>query len=97
MIEKLLPYSSFLTLHVSAGTFKPIEAVTVDDHKMHSETFACSKMEVLRVIEALKANKDILAVGTTSARTLETLYWIGTAIIREGNDRTHLGQFDCYR
>lgn len=63
-----------ITLHVGAGTFRPVQTETVDQHEMHTEHFAVSKETLQRLIEF----KDhILAVGTTSVRTLESLYWIG--------------------
>ena len=80
LVKEVEGSASFLTLHVGAGTFKPIEAEVVTDHTMHSEKFSCSKREVEGVIEAIEQGKDILAVGTTSARTLESLYWLGASI-----------------
>jgi S-adenosylmethionine:tRNA ribosyltransferase-isomerase len=63
-----------ITLHVGAGTFRPVQTETVDKHEMHTEHFTVSK----RTLEELIQFKDkILAVGTTSVRTLESLYWIG--------------------
>lgn len=65
----------FVTLHVGAGTFKPVKAETMEGHDMHSEF-----IEVDRdFIEKLAGKKDrpVIAVGTTSMRTLETLYWMG--------------------
>ncbi len=63
-----------LTLHVGAGTFRPVKSNTISDHEMHTEHFQIS-------LEALKALKDHqgpkIAVGTTSLRTLESLYWAG--------------------
>jgi S-adenosylmethionine:tRNA ribosyltransferase-isomerase len=63
-----------LTLHVGAGTFRPVQSETIDQHSMHLEHFAVS----LETIEKLiKRYNKILAIGTTSVRTLESLYWIG--------------------
>jgi S-adenosylmethionine:tRNA ribosyltransferase-isomerase len=67
-----------LTLHVSAGTFQPIKVETVEEHPMHSE-----QMEIkLETIEKLlKHEGKIVAVGTTSVRTLESLYWFGVQLL----------------
>jgi S-adenosylmethionine:tRNA ribosyltransferase-isomerase len=68
---------SYLTLHVGAGTFKPVKAQTIADHVMHPEQFEVS----LDTLKILAQTKEIIAVGTTSLRTLESLYWIGVKII----------------
>ncbi len=67
-----------LTLHVSAGTFQPIKVETVEEHPMHSE-----QMEIkLETIEKLlKHEGKIVAVGTTSVRTLESMYWFGVQLL----------------
>lgn len=67
-----------LTLHVSAGTFQPIKVQTVEEHPMHSE-----QMEIkLETIEKLlKHEGKIVAVGTTSVRTLESMYWFGVQLL----------------
>lgn len=67
-----------LTLHVSAGTFQPIKVETVEEHPMHSE-----QMEIrLETIEKLLNHKGkIIAVGTTSVRTLESMYWFGVQLL----------------
>ncbi len=68
------------TLHIGAGTFKPVKSETVEGHAMHSEW-----MEVdVAFVEALLANLDggtIVAVGTTAMRTAESLYWIGRKLV----------------
>lgn len=70
---------SFVTLHVGAGTFKPVTANNIADHNMHQEYFEAE----LSLIEKLaNPEKMIIAVGTTSLRTLESLYWIGYKIIK---------------
>jgi S-adenosylmethionine:tRNA ribosyltransferase-isomerase len=65
-------------LHVGAGTFQPVKSATISGHKMHEEHFTVS----IEFIEKLSAHKGkIIAVGTTSVRTLESLYWMGSKII----------------
>jgi S-adenosylmethionine:tRNA ribosyltransferase-isomerase len=63
-----------LTLHVGAGTFKPVKSETLAEHVMHTETISVRKSTIQKLIE--KEGK-IFAVGTTSVRTLESLYYIG--------------------
>jgi len=65
----------FITLHVGAGTFKPVKTEVMKDHEMHAEYFTVSKSLVQNLIAHL--DKNIIAVGTTSLRTLESLYWLG--------------------
>lgn len=63
-----------ITLHVGAGTFQPVKSETIDGHTMHHETVIIKK----NIIEGFVENHDnIIAVGTTSVRSLESLYWIG--------------------
>jgi len=66
-----------LTLHVGAGTFKPVKSDTIGDHQMHSE-FISVKRETIENI--LRHSGGIIAVGTTSVRTLESLYYLGAAV-----------------
>lgn len=73
---------SYLTLHVGAGTFKPVVAEDARDHEMHAETFAVPVREVKRIIRALQEKKPLVVVGTTSCRTLESLFWCGVKRIR---------------
>ena len=65
----------FVTLHVGAGTFKPVKTEVMKDHEMHAEYFTVSKSLIQNLIDHLDTN--IIAVGTTSLRTLESLYWLG--------------------
>ncbi|OAV65883.1 S-adenosylmethionine:tRNA ribosyltransferase-isomerase [Bacteroidales bacterium Barb6XT] len=63
-----------LTLHVGAGTFKPVKSDTIEGHEMHTEWFSVPR----RLIERIQAHPErVIAVGTTSVRTLESLYYIG--------------------
>ncbi len=64
---------AFITLHVGLGTFRPVKVDNIDDHHMHSEFYEVSQ-ETVDVINKTKANgKRIIAVGTTTCRTLETI------------------------
>lgn len=68
-------------LHVGAGTFLPVKTSSVAEHPMHSEPFVVRK-SFIRTISA--GNKNVIAVGTTSVRTLESLYYVGVSIIETG-------------
>lgn len=68
---------NFVTLHVGAGTFKPVKSETMEGHEMHAEWIDVSLSCIDRLIGQLQTGKPLIAVGTTSCRTLESLYWIG--------------------
>ena len=65
----------FVTLHVGAGTFQPVKSEMMKDHEMHAESFTVTRSFIQNLIE--HTGKNIIAVGTTSLRTLESLYWLG--------------------
>ncbi|MBP5473414.1 MAG: S-adenosylmethionine:tRNA ribosyltransferase-isomerase [Bacteroidales bacterium] len=68
-----------VTLHVGAGTFKPIKGDNVEEHDMHTEFYIVKK----EVVKHLLDNKgNIIAVGTTSVRTIESIYWLGVKILK---------------
>lgn len=69
-------------LHVGAGTFLPVKSSNVAEHPMHREPFVVSR-DFIRGI--LDSGKKIIAVGTTSVRTLESLYYIGVSILETGS------------
>ena len=69
--------SSQVTLHVGAGTFKPVTSSTIAEHTMHKEFFEVSTKTLESFAEK---DKNIIPVGTTSLRTIESLYWIGLKI-----------------
>ena len=82
-----------LTLHVGAGTFRPVKAETIGDHDMHTEHLVISR----ELVEQLKEKTgDIVAVGTTSVRTLESLYWMGVKRLAGQEDFFTLGQWEAY-
>ena len=64
----------YVTLNVGLGTFRPVTADNIEDHKMHSEAFQISEFAAQQISNAKKSGKKIVAVGTTSVRTLETAY-----------------------
>lgn len=66
--------SAEVTLHVGAGTFQPVKTNDISDHEMHCEHYIVSR-ETIEML--LQHQNHIIAVGTTSVRTLESLYWLG--------------------
>lgn len=65
---------AYITLNVGLGTFRPVQCDNIEDHKMHSETFEISEKAATQINEAKAKGKKIVAVGTTTVRTLETAY-----------------------
>lgn len=75
-------HQAFVTLHVGAGTFQPIKVENISEHKMHNEQVVYNRDLVLSL---LAHSEKIIPVGTTSMRSLESLYWIGQKI-SEGDE-----------
>lgn len=73
-----------LTLHVGAGTFQPVKADTIGGHEMHAEHFILSNTFIA---ELASFTGKIIAVGTTSVRTLESIYFIGCKVIKDPSIR----------
>jgi S-adenosylmethionine:tRNA ribosyltransferase-isomerase len=71
----------FVTLHVGAGTFKPVKAATLEYHEMHAEYFEIRKEQIENILKNL--DNTIIAVGTTTLRALESLYWMGLKLTRQ--------------
>lgn len=67
-----------LTLHVGAGTFQPVKSESIGEHDMHTEFISVEKS---LLVDLIKANGNVIAVGTTSVRTLESLYYIGITLL----------------
>ncbi|MFM6924987.1 MAG: S-adenosylmethionine:tRNA ribosyltransferase-isomerase [Ferruginibacter sp.] len=87
--------TGFVTLHVGAGTFKPVKAATMQDHEMHAEWIDVGFEMIEQLIEQL--NKTIVAVGTTSLRTLESLYWMGVkAMLQPQIKQLSISQWEVY-
>jgi len=78
-----------VTLHVGAGTFKPVKTATIGNHSMHTEFFSVRRTMLERL---LHYDAKAIAVGTTSVRTLESLYYIGSKLQRQPRlDESELG------
>jgi len=86
--------SNYVTLHVGAGTFKPVSTDSYKEHSMHREFFTVEKS----LIKKLANNTSpVIAVGTTSVRTIESLYWLGVKLIsKQENTINELFQWEAY-
>lgn len=95
-IERLGVEREEVTLHVGAGTFKPVKSKEIEGHEMHSE-FICVHRHTLQNL--VKHNARAFAIGTTSVRTLESLYYVGVAIALNptaNEDQLHVEQWAPY-
>ena len=86
--------NAYVTLHVGAGTFKPVKAAIMREHIMHAEWIDVN----IETIKKILLEKDeVIAVGTTSLRTIETLYWLGVkASLDPKGENLSLQQWDVY-
>ncbi|MDR1681544.1 MAG: S-adenosylmethionine:tRNA ribosyltransferase-isomerase [Prevotellaceae bacterium] len=80
-----------LTLHVGAGTFRPVKTATIAEHIMHEEPFTVSRTALQSLLEHMGRT---VAVGTTSARTLESLYFLGQQCLRHRTPQ-RVGQWEA--
>ncbi|MEJ0091527.1 MAG: tRNA preQ1(34) S-adenosylmethionine ribosyltransferase-isomerase QueA [Limisphaerales bacterium] len=86
----------FITLHVGLGTFQPVKAETLAEHKMHEERFEVSDATVRAVNEAKKNGNRVFAVGTTSLRVLESLAAQNDGKLNAGNGKTSIFIYPPY-
>jgi len=87
----------FVTLHVGAGTFKPVKAEVIEEHEMHTEFIEIRASLIANIIEHI--DKTVISVGTTSLRTIESLYWLGVKTIIEpaiAFENLQVYQWDAY-
>ena len=100
--------TNFISLHVGAGTFMPVKTDNITDHEMHAEVFEITTTTLKDLIEIAKQKElnpaqytPVIAVGTTTLRTLETLYCLGVKLIHnpslQENKDLHLVQWDAYK
>ncbi len=90
---------SYVTLHVGAGTFMPVKTETISDHLMHAEWIEFTDTFVQQLLDAKKAGNPIIPVGTTSMRTIESIYQIGSKLFSGENvdfDGFAVQQWDPY-
>lgn len=84
-----------LTLHVGAGTFQPVKSEEISGHEMHTETVVITRSFLQQL---LNHNGQIIAVGTTSVRSLESIYWLGADTERfHSGAPLHVGQWEPYQ
>mgnify|MGYP001322699803 CR=1 FL=1 len=92
----------YVTLHVGAGTFIPVKSETLEGHDMHAEWIEVEKETILKIVEQIsdeQTNKNIVAIGTTSLRTIESLYWMGVKAnqnLSASIDELEVKQWDAY-
>lgn len=86
----------FVTLHVGLGTFLPVREEKIEDHKMHEEVFTVSEATAEKINQAKKEGRPVLAVGTTSVRTLESAC-DENGIVKAGTSSTHIFMYPGYR
>lgn len=85
-----------LTLHVGAGTFKPVKSALIENHEMHTEYISVGRGTIEKLI---RHGGEAIAVGTTSVRTLESLYYMGLRLSKNPNlteDELHINQWEPY-
>lgn len=85
-----------LTLHVGAGTFKPVKSEEIKGHEMHTEYICVCRKTLEKLISH---DASAIAVGTTSVRTLESLYYMGLRLYGNPNlteEQLHVGQWEPY-
>lgn len=86
---------AFVTLHVGAGTFKPVKSDTMEEHTMHAEFIDVPATTIGQLLNYL--DQHITVTGTTSLRTIESLYWMGVkCILDPSTDDLSIHQWDAY-
>jgi len=89
--------STLLTLHVGAGTFKPVKSATIGEHAMHEEWLEITATSLEALIN--HQHGPVIAVGTTALRTLESLYWMGLKVMNNTSlsmQELAVGQWEPY-
>jgi S-adenosylmethionine:tRNA ribosyltransferase-isomerase len=86
---------AFVTLHVGLGTFLPVRSVNIEDHIMHEEKFFIDEQNALKIENAKKEGRKIIAVGTTSVRTLESAWHEGK--LKRGESSTSIFIYPGYK
>lgn len=87
----------YVTLHVGLGTFLPVRAEQIEDHKMHEEFFTVSEQTAAAVEKAKAEGRPVLAVGTTSLRTLESAWNVEKGILERGTHSTSIFIYPGYK
>ncbi len=90
---------NFVTLHVGAGTFKPVKTNRLGEHEMHRERIFVDFTFVEQLAQTLASKRAVIPVGTTSLRTLESLYWLGVRLVHDSSatiENVIIGQWEPY-
>ena len=82
----------YLTLHVSAGTFQPVKVQNATEHSMHEEQIIVTRQNIQNLLK----EKAVVAVGTTSLRTMESVYWYGVKLSTDPTSKFLISQTDAY-
>lgn len=97
-LQKMEIRSEYVTLHVGAGTFKPVKSEFIGDHEMHGEYFEVTKQLLQALLQ--QTDEKVITVGTTTLRTIETLYWLGYKLVLDNtafdSQLPHLTQWEPY-
>jgi S-adenosylmethionine:tRNA ribosyltransferase-isomerase len=102
VVNKLLQNNiamAHLTLHVGAGTFKPVKAETMESHEMHAEQLYITKGFIEKLLTQVTDKLPVIPVGTTSMRSLESLYWLGVKLTQQPEltvQELHIDQWLAY-
>ena len=87
-----------IILHVGAGTFRPVKTEEFSKHIMHTEKVVVSRKLINSLLQAKQRNKKIISVGTTTMRTLESIYWHGVKILNENaTESIDIKQWEAYQ
>jgi S-adenosylmethionine:tRNA ribosyltransferase-isomerase len=91
-LEKAGHHTEYLTLHVSAGTFQPVKVDQAQNHVMHEEQMVVTRENILTLL----SSRFTVAVGTTSVRTLESIYWFGVKLMSNSQSTFQISQQEAY-
>ncbi len=91
-LERVGIKKEYLTLHVSAGTFQPVKVDNALEHEMHQEQLVVTRSN----IEAMLSSNFSVAIGTTSVRSMESLYWFGVKLAGNPESTFRIAQHDAY-
>ncbi len=95
LLQKNISFDK-VTLHVGAGTFKPVSTSDIREHEMHTEHIYIRKKTIENILQ--NSDKNIIVVGTTTTRTIESLYWFGVKVLVDGDKSKSINieQWDPY-
>lgn len=86
--------SEFVTLHVGAGTFMPVKSETMQGHDMHEEKISVHISLIEKLLSVIENKNKIVAVGTTSFRTIESIYWFGFKLFQQKDNWENINELN---